>query len=257
MKYVEKLFELGDGIQKGFDPYEAAYIASGYKLKPELIREKFEVEGKEYYEGLKDARGKTILSYDEYTQVQMAAKQVKEGEFTAKYFTPQTNKDYKIYYQFPIYWEMEGHTCKSLLDLLVVDHATESIYPIDLKTTGKSALNFKSAFMKWKYYLQAAFYTEAVIFWKNNDTDLVNYEVKNFKFIVVETVGTSPPVIYETTDKDLDVGRNSGLDQYGNYIKGFVELISDLSYHEKEGVWDFPKEIYENNGIAILDTMAK
>ena len=26
---------------------------------------------------------------------------------------------------------------------------------------------------------------------------------------------------------------------------------------DKNGCWDFPKEIYTNNGVAILDTMAK
>lgn len=246
-KYVEELFRT--------DSHEQAYAASGYKLKPESIKEKFEAEGKEYYTSLKDARGKTILGYEEYNQVQMAVKQVKEGDFTAKYFKKSINEDHKILYQFPIYWEMEGQSCKSLLDLLVIDHANKEIFPIDLKTTGKSALNFRSAFMKWKYYLQAAFYTEAVNFWKNNDTDLANYTVKNFKFIVVETMGNNAPVIYETSDSDLFVGRNSGEDQYGNYIKGFIELVSDLNYHEEHGVWDFPKEIYTNHGVAILDTM--
>ncbi len=249
LKYIEELYKT--------DSHEKAYIASGYKLKPEAIQAKFETEGKAYYQGLKDARGKTLLGFEEYGQVQNAVRQVKEGEFTAKYFQPVTSKDYQILYQFPIYWEVEGHACKSLLDLLVLDHVTKTIVPIDLKTTGKSALNFRSAFMKWKYYLQAAFYSEAVNFWKNNDTDYVDYTIKNFKFIVVETMGNNPPVIYETTNNDLDVGTNSGYDSHGNYIKGFVELINDLNYHDKNGCWDFPKEIYTNNGVAILDTMAK
>ena len=254
MKYIDELFKT--------DSHEKAHLASGYKLNQERVKEKFDVEGKAYYDGLKDARGKTILSYDEYTHIQMAVNQVKEGDFTKEYFpilsaNPIGGGPIQRLYQFPIYWETKGHACKSLLDLLVIDHEKKEIFPIDLKTTGKSALNFRDAFLRWKYYLQAAFYTEAVIFWKNNNSDLVNYKVNNFKFIVVETAGENPPIIYETTDNDLDIGKNGGLDQYGNTIKGFIELIDDLEYHEQSGNWDFPREVYENNGVAILDTMAK
>jgi len=247
MKYIEELFNTED--------HGKAYLASGYKLKQEKIQEKFEVEGKAYYDGLKDARGKTILSYDEYTHIQMAVNQVKEGDFTSSYFDGNWGEDTHIMYQYPIYWEIEKHACKSLLDLLVIDHEKKEIFPIDLKTTGKSALNFRSAFMKWKYYLQASFYTDAVHFWKNNDSDLVDYTIRNFKFIVVETMGENPPVIYEATENDLKIGREGGQDQYGNHIKGYMNLVQDLEYHEKSGNWDFPREVYENNGVAILDTM--
>ena len=31
----------------------------------------------------------------------------------------------------------------------------------------------------------------------------------------------------------------------------------DFWLHKQSGNWDFPREVYENNGIATLDTMAK
>ena len=246
LKYVEKLFETGD--------HDKAYIESGYKSKPEAVKEKYEAEGKEYYQGLKDARGKVILSYDEYEKVQRAVNAVKEGEFTKQYFG-RSKAGIDILYQFPIYWETEGQACKSLLDIVVIDHKNKEIFPIDLKTTGKSVLNFRSAFMKWKYYLQASFYTDAVTFWKNNDSDLVDYTIKNFKFLVVETMGSNPPMLFLCNDRDLDMGRNGGSDLFGNQIKGYKNLIDDLNYHERTGKWDFPREVYENNGIITLDTM--
>lgn len=246
VKYVEKLFET--------ENYDQAYLESGYKLKPEKVKEKYEAEGREYYEGLKDARGKTILSYEEYEQIQRAVNAVKEGKFTKQYFEkPKANMD--ILYQFPIYWETEGQACKSLLDIIVIDHLEKKIYPIDLKTTGKSVLNFRSAFMKWKYYLQASFYTAATTFWKNNDSDLGNYDIQNFKFLVVETIGINPPMLFRCSDRDLKIGENGGVDQYGNQIKGYRNLIEDLNYHDKTGNWDFPREVYENNGVIMLDTM--
>ena len=49
----------------------------------------------------------------------------------------------------------------NIMFLLLTDHKEKAIYPIDLKTTGKSVLNFRSAFMQWKYYLQASFYMES------------------------------------------------------------------------------------------------
>jgi len=196
VKYVEKLFETED--------HGKAYLESGYKLKPEKVKEKYEAEGREYYEGLKDARGKTILSYEEYEQIQRAVNAVKDGEFTKQYFEkPIEGMD--ILYQYPIYWETKGQACKSLLDIIVIDHKNKNIFPIDLKTTGKSVLNFRSAFMKWKYYLQASFYTDAVTFWKNNESDLIDYTVENFKFLVVETIGMNPPMLFKCSDKDLEI----------------------------------------------------
>ena len=253
MKYVDELFRIAPQMPEEED-HDAAYVASGYKLKKESVREKFINEGVEYYNGLKDARGKTILSFDEYTQINKAVNQIKNGEFTAKYFKkPEEGID--IFYQFPIYWELKGQACKSLLDILVIDHKTKSIYPIDLKTTGKSVLNFRSAFMQYKYYLQASFYSGATNFWKANDTDLVDYNVKNFKFIVVETMGDNPPMIFQTTNNDLEVGEHGGTDKHGNEIKGYIELISDLNFHNSKNKWDFPKEAYDNNGVVMLNTM--
>jgi len=248
VRYIDEYFKTND--------HNKAYIESGYKTKAESIKERFETEGMEYYNALKDSRGKTLLSFDEYEQVQRAVNQILNGEFTKKYFSKQ-REGVEIFYQYPIYWEIMGQKCKSLLDILVVDHNRKEISPIDLKTTGKSAYYFRGAFIKWKYYLQAAFYTEAVNCWKNKNPKLENYKINNFKFLVVETSGFNPPMIYQANTNDLDIGTNGGFDKQGYRVKGFVQLIDDLCYHEETGNWDFPREMYENNGVAILDTMER
>jgi len=239
--YVEKYLETED--------HGAALQASGYK-RP-LPTAKWEEEGKPYYEALKASNGKRILSFDTYSKVQSVVNSFQTSEYTQKYFNERNNCD--LLFQKAIFWKTKGLTCKSLLDLIIIDHNKKSIIPIDIKTTGNSVYSFPASFKKWKYYLQAAFYTAAVNYWINSDPILKEYTVQPFKFLVAEMDNYNLPIVYKVSTDDLYVGTYGGEDRFGNQIRGWKQLIDELHYHSEKSNWNYPEQLIKNNGEVELN----
>jgi hypothetical protein len=118
-----------------------------------------------------------------------------------------------------------------------------------LKTTSGAATAFRSAFIKWRYYLQASFYHFGL-------SRVSDYEVQPFEFIVASTTDfPCRPLIYKCTNKDLHIGRFGGTSSNGYKTKGWEELIDELEWHTRENLWEYSFEFYQN-GHVKLDTFA-
>lgn len=243
--------QLGDFIDEYFKlgSFEIAYQNVGIKRDSiQKMIERFEEDGKEYYDLLLEIKntGKTLISYDFYMKVKATAENLKNHTFTKKYF--DKNSKYKILFQVPLLFKVDDIECKCLLDLLIIDDENKKIYPLDLKSTGDYVNNFKSNFIKWNYYLQASFYTEGVI------QNYPDYSVDNFKFIVISSLEINKPLIYKCSDNDLLCGKKGGkLLPFNKKIKGYEELIRDYKWHIENDLWEYPREIYENEGEVELD----
>lgn len=240
-----------------------ALIASGYKADPTVVpkssktgKSKWDVEGKPYYDALIAAGDKQVISFDEEVQANQMVAILKNNEFTAKYF----NNTYNMY-QKAIIFKYHGRECKALLDIIHIDYVGKTIRPVDLKTTGKSVLSFRSAYLTYKYYIQAAFYTVALHYALKNDPDFAkfaDYEVLPFQFIVQETNMFNPPHIFEVDDEDMFVAEYGGVvDGAGYEVRGFQQLIDELEEHRDTGQWDYRHEVYDNSGVVNLKALAK
>lgn len=249
------------------DNRDMAQTMSGYKTT--VTDAKWEKEGQPYYDAIKVSSGKSILDYETYAQIKAVVDTLKNNEYTGKYFTEKSNlpEGIEIMYQVPIIFTVKNVAdpmvdtvevdieSKALLDLIVINHNSNTISPKDLKTTGKPVLNFKSSFVYWKYYIQASLYTEGVIQWAMDKYP--GYTVEPFEFIVAEMANQNPPMIYRVTDEDLSVGENGGRDLNNNEIKGYRQLMEKLLWHRATNKWDYHSEIYENNGISFLGAFEK
>ena len=232
---------------------EESYIIAGFKRdKLETVISRYDSEGKAYVEERLDLKERNIkgISYEMYEQALSMKEKVLNHEFTKKYF--DTDK-YEIYYQVPIIDEVNRTSVKILLDILLVDKVTKKLIPIDLKTTSSSVFTFKGEFLKWHYYLQAALYW-LVVQHKVNDDESQTYDskVEDFKFIVVNSNPFEPPIIYNVTATDLQIGI-LGTENSKRSIKGVLQLIEDLKWHKEKNLWAYPREIYENEGVINLD----
>ena len=98
------------------------------------------VEAWEYWEDLKAAEGKTVLSQEENDLISQIVMSIRTSPNTSKYF--QTNKNIEVLYQLAIYFPYQGVDCKALLDMVVVDHKEKTIQPIDIKTMGDQSIYF-------------------------------------------------------------------------------------------------------------------
>lgn len=206
----------------------------------------------EYWEDLKLARGKTILSIEEETLIDTIVMSLRTNEVTSKYFNQE-----EIQYQVPIYFEFDGVECRALLDMVIFDRENKTIQPIDIKTMGDYTLKFPISLRRRRYDIQAAFYTEALQ-WLYPD-----YEILPFKFIVESTTAPGDPLVFNCTTDLLVLGKFGrpeyyfkGRDEikYQKFeeIKGFVQLIELYKYYSTNG-FDKDKIVRENSSELLLD----
>jgi hypothetical protein len=167
------------------------------RWKEETRINKIAEMGYDYFEELKKAYGKQILSENESEIVENIERSWRTSFYTAKYFNHQ-GSDTHIFYQVPIYFEFMNVDCKCLLDIVIVNTKDRTIQPIDMKTMAENPIMFPKSVARFGYNFQGAFYTEGlrqlVAFPQSTDTvqelkNIVNedFTVLPFKFMVETT----------------------------------------------------------------------
>ena len=218
-------------------------------------------ESWEYWEDLKAAEGKQVLSQEENDLISQIVMSIRSNSVTGPYFIPQPNQE--ILYQYPIYFSYNGIDCRALLDMVIVDHNKKTIQPIDIKTMGDQTLYFPKSLRQRRYDIQAAFYTEALKSKKEYET----YKILPFKFIVESTINPGNPLVFTCSSELLDIGKN-GRQPYKlcdkpysfehitymkfDEIKGFHQLIEDYKWY-MENEFEKSRKIVESQGEFQLD----
>ena len=107
------------------------------------------VEAWEYWEDLKQAEGRIVLSQEENDLISQIVMSIRTNPTTSKYF--ETNKDIEILDQLSIYFSYCGIDCKALLDRVIIDHKNKTIQPIDFKTMGDQTIYFPRSLRQRRY----------------------------------------------------------------------------------------------------------
>lgn len=226
-----------------------AYELAGFKRDTlAKVRERFEKEGKAYYDDLIAGEGKKVVSPTQYATIQNVANTLKMSPFTSKYVLG--NSQFKVFTQQALNFEYKGVACKGLLDLVVVDTVNNILYPIDLKTTTTSLNYWVEMLLKHRYDFQAAFYTEAL---KQTDLSVYgdNLTIHNFRFIVESQKYPGSPLIYEMSDHLMALGKTGGT-YLGKEYEGFDQAIDRLLWHSENDMWAYTMEDYKNDGLRIV-----
>lgn len=240
-----------------------------------VIRKVLKEGGVEYLSDKIDAEGKTVVDKDTYKEARNIVMALKQDDYVSKYFVKNSElpDQIDIFHQLPIIFRIPGHEfpyCKALLDICIVNHKSQTIYPVDLKTSSTHIGDFRRKFKKFGYYIQAAWYTDAVRAWGEEPeinskslsmmgavgpkTEIDGYDVANFRFIVVSRKTPTKPVSFIASNNDLKVGRHGGVTKTGEEIRGYRELFEDLKWHVRNEEWDHPREFYEPpKGTMKLD----
>jgi hypothetical protein len=245
-------------ISKDLESYKQEILATckamdfGQTWKQETLFNKvLTKEGKDYFRSLVESTNKLVLDIVTYERVVNTCNILRNHEFTSSIFVD--TKDTETYYQFPIIWYDRDKKCKSLLDILKIDHKNKKISPKDLKTSYDHVLSFSKNYIKFRYPIQESFYTDAVHYWKNNiAVHLKDYEVEPFEFIIIQNTDFAKPLIYTSTQESYNVGKYGG-SYKGNAVKGYLQLIGEKEWHLQNEKYDYPKEIYDSNGKIKLN----
>jgi len=184
--------------------------------------------GFEYFEELKEAFGKQILSVIENTIVNNIEMSWRTHPYTAQYFNHQADHIH-IFYQVPIYFECMNVDCKCLLDVVIVNTKANTIQPIDFKTTGDNPIMFPKSVGRFGYNFQASFYTEGLkalvlgfgvesipelMAVTNSDTEILPFkfmvestEHKVNKITEEVTYYQGSPLMYTLSSGQIDLGK--------------------------------------------------
>lgn len=220
---------------------------------------------------------RTYITTEEYNEVILAAKKLKENEQTSKIITAGDNEI--LYTQLDLYeWieipelngvELEGVDhykvvdCKSfikfkgILDFVKVNTENKTIQPIDLKSTSKHAYEyFIDSVASYGYIVQDSLYSELISIWAQREYP--DYEVLPFEFVISSlSEADEPPMIFELEDEHRKIGKFGGVIGYeleGRSkrveFKGWYNLARNLTLQEATGqLYMTPEQKYrfDNN----------
>jgi hypothetical protein len=231
---------------------QIAYEKSGFKIKIEKVRERYEAEGRMYYESLLEAEGKSTLTTHQYSKVTAIVESLRTNPFTADWINGTDNLEVhkQVVLDFDYRVKDKVYKCKGLVDLLVIDKTTRVAYPIDIKTSSSATNSWLSMFWKFRYDLQAAFYTYGI---KNTPSlkALGFTDVYPFRFIVENQDFPGNPLIYQMGEALNNLGMIGGV--YENRVyEGFHQAIVRYDWHLENDLWQYKMEDYINKGIRIL-----
>lgn len=223
------------------------------KKSEEKVLEDFMENGLSYYQTLVDNIGKTVVDVSLLDKSRKIADLLIEDPFTKDVFQED---DMEYFPKFPIEWTYTTKAgkkipCKSELDILRIDHANQIIYPKDLKTTYDNE-GFEIGYLKYSYYLQAAFYQLAVQDWAKQE-GMENYHIEPMEFVVGDTSANNRrPIRYQLSQEDMEKAMN-GFTLSGQPYRGIHELIEEISWNEDNNSWNVSKKVVDNNGILKLN----
>lgn len=222
---------------------------------------------KEYFNELQKTGGRTAITSLQQTTTAFLVSSVLTHRFTSALFIK--DNDWDILYQAPLYAEYRGCSIKGLIDMLRINRKHTLIQPFDIKTTGSSVREFPRSGKSYRYDVQGAWYLLLLrILYPD-------YQILPFTFIVVSTKYNEPPLLYELSDIDINVGQWGGFYSY-NYtgkrientlswiqpdegaaevpsdILGFEQMLTLYKEHLLLNQWELDMEVFKSNGKLTL-----
>lgn len=197
-----------------------------------------------YWTDLNLSRGKQILTLQEKELIQRIAHRFKNSALTSKLFS---NRDDScdIFYQVPVYAKVSNVMIKGLIDIIYVDYSNQEVTLYDIKTMNEDVILFPSAYRKFRYDFQSAFYYHILELnslhnqlqgFNDRTKMLKECIIKDFKFAVISKLYPTQPVsLY------------SGIDRIQNIIFGTEDNYSNTIANNGT--------LYEtkHNGVMSID----
>lgn len=202
-------------------------------------------EGTAYFDFLKAAKGKCIVTGTEYMNSLMMAEAMKKSELVKPYLDPKLNK-----FQFQIVTDDDfPEKLKGCLDILHWDKKKKQIRVVDFKTAD-SAYYFIMNVIKFGYLEQMSFYNILLREWLiNNVENYLDYAILPPLNIVMDNK-YAVPYFYEYNWKDINAAY-TGYFKYGKMQKGIKDWIKEIQWHLLNDKWDYPMEHYLYGNIKL------
>lgn len=183
-----------------------------------------------YYQSLKNS-DKTILDTTTYTDVCNCVRAIHESPATSPLFADNDElSPIRRYYQLKFRAKHNGVSYRGMMDLIIVDYENKIIYPYDLKTSSGYEWNFPEHFLQWGYFNQARLYWRLIKANISHDPYFKDFELKDFKFVVVNRKTLTPLVwefpLTQSLGTLIDEKGNEYRDPFtiGEELQGYLNL---------------------------------
>lgn len=216
--------------------------------KEESILAKFDIP--EFWNYIKikhENRDKEVIMHKDLLDAEECVSALLNHKHTKHLF----ENSFENYYQYEFNSEYKGFKIRGFIDKMSIDHKNKIVYMDDIKTGSSKASEFMSSFIKFGYYFQEAVYTNAFT-QIAKDLGLENYKLAPFRFIFIGRF-EKVPFVFEVTKKWHDAAINGFKTSSGYKYKGLSETVDEIYYHWFNKLYEFPMEVYKENGLIKLD----
>lgn len=204
-------------------------------------------EAEDYFNFLVKCQGKIVVPTEEYENAKSIINTFKTHEFTENVMNiPRLQKEgWDIYFQVPFQFDYRKFNFKGIIDLMQVNESTKTVRLFDIKTTSDSLGSFYKSFFKYRYDIQASLYTKAI------EAMFEGYTIEHLKFVYGSYKDIDNALIYDPVNY-LKLSEDGFIRNNIPY-KGWLELAEELDWHYEQDKMLFKKQIYDNNGIIIIE----
>jgi len=264
LEFVESLYrntknatnEQGEVIRSFEEISKDAYTESGFKIKYEAVISKFVGSDAEifYYE-IRQVRANnlTVITVQDIANAEKIVQELKTNFATKDVVNLVKSVRYDVLNQCQIEgYEVAGHTFKSMMDKVIVDHNERTIQVYDLKCTW-SVENFYE-----EYYLYRRAYIQAYLYWRaatsltvDTESSYYGYQALPPKFIVCDSTNYYNPLVYALSFDDLG-DAFLGFEHKGKKYPGVEQIITDLKWAINNDIWNISRDNFQNSGLVKL-----
>jgi len=232
-----------------------AYVDSGFKIKYDAVITKFVGSDAEvYYNEMRTVKSNnlTVVTAEDVNNAEKIVEELRNNPITSKIVNLVSSKRYSVYNQLQVEnYEVNGHTFKSMMDKVIVDHEQQTIQVYDLKCTWSVENFLEEYYLYRRAYIQAYLYFWASTHFRETNEELTGYQILPPKFIVCDSTNYYNPLIYTLEYDDLD-SAYVGFTHKNREYKGVRSIIADLKWALENNVWNLSRENFENNGLVKI-----
>lgn len=214
-------------------------LYQSYKTDQQRLDKILTKENKEYFEFLKKSQDKAVVDQPTLDGCKVQVDILKSNsDVRALLQLDKTDEDTHIEVHNELHHKMDHEKLQfglhGVIDNIVIDKESKTLFINDLKTTGKSIQDFPDAIEYYKYWIQAAIYfiLAADKFLK----DLPDAETWDIKvtFIVIDKYNLVYP--FQVSDKTMRI-----------WGEDFQEVIAVANWHYINKRYDLPYDLAKGN----------
>ena len=196
-------------------------------------------ENKNYFTFLIDSQDKTLVDEPTLNNCKSGVEALKSNEEVRSLLQlDKSEEDVHIesYSELPIEVDAEHlpFGFKGILDNIVIDKESKTIFINDLKTTGKPLVDFPESVQYYKYWIQATVYVKLVFHKFLKDLPDLNEWNLYFTFVVIDKYNQVYP--FQVSMETMAI-----------WQQDFEELTDILKYHYENKDFKLPYELAVGN----------